>query len=220
MLKYPTEKLSMTNEQIKLIHVAARQVDLIDSTGNARRYKLMLLNVGGVETSKDLTNETFEDCMALMEEMGFSWERGRAMERASFSGSGGSPARVQSTYWRDKVRHRGEFCSARMVHKIGAMIKEIGRYPLESMVLRMSNHRTDKVNLLTPREAWNLIEALKAIVDRAGPPKPADMQRSTLNAQRSTPNEEQPPAAAKAARPIETILTAEELAHCEEEVPF
>lgn len=156
----------MTNEQIKLIHVAARQVGLIDQDGDAARYRLMLSNVGGVESSKQLTNEGLEDCMALMEDMGFSMQRERQIERASFMGVKGS-IRPQSTYWRDRVARRSRFANSRMVWKILELAKE-QRYELAAMCRRTSEGRVDDPEQLTPREAWNLIEGFKAIMDREG----------------------------------------------------
>src|SRR4051812_11818394 len=106
-----------TTEQFCLIHVAARQVGLVDASGDAR-YRMLLQNVAGVASAKLLTQTSFEDVMAVMEDMGFSRERQQHIDRAAISGGGGSTARAQSTYWRDKVRARGCNANERLVHKI------------------------------------------------------------------------------------------------------
>ena len=123
--------------QIKLIHVAAKQVRL-----NERQYRLLLGNVGGVESSKHLDNSGVEDVMAVLEDLGF---RGRDGE----------------TYWRDKVARRGIFGNERMVRKVHALAGE-SRYQLPALCLRFSHHRTAMVDELDPREMWELIEMLKA----------------------------------------------------------
>src|SRR4051812_26725723 len=106
-----------TPGQLRILHVAARQVGLIDASGD-ERYRLLLRNVAGVDSGRALSNAEFEDVMAVMEDMGFSNDRQRHIERAAFTASGGSASRVQSTYWRDKVAARGTNANARMVHKI------------------------------------------------------------------------------------------------------
>jgi phage gp16-like protein len=131
----------ITKQQIILIHVAQSRVRL-----NELQYRTLLHNVAGVETCKDLDQAGVEDVMAVFEDMGFQDKEG-------------------GNYWREKVRRRGSECGERMRRKIEAMAAET-KYPLGALVHRMSNKRTDKVELLYPREAWQLIEALKAIIDR------------------------------------------------------
>ena len=127
-----------TKLQITLIHVAASQAGL-----NKEQYRTLLKNVGGVESSKLLDQSGFEDCMAVIEDCGFR-ERNK-------------PA----NYWRQIVARRGTFCSPRMVRKIMALAEE-SRYQVPSLCLRFSEHRADSPDQLHPREAWNLIEMLKA----------------------------------------------------------
>jgi hypothetical protein len=155
----------MTRDQLKLIHIAAHQVGLIVGKDDAR-YRLLLKNAAGVESAKDLSNAQFEDVMAVLEDLGFSKERGWAMDRSSFSASGGSASRVQSSYWRDKVAARGSQANARMVWKIRDLLKTEHRYEARALCRRMSQGRTDEVDKLTPREAWNLIEMLKEVEQR------------------------------------------------------
>jgi hypothetical protein len=84
----------MSPAQLKMIHVAKRQACLTDDA-----YRTILRTVGGVESSKDLTQGTFEEVMAILEE-----------------------THGQGTYWRD--RSRGFFANPRMVHKIGELFAQ------------------------------------------------------------------------------------------------
>jgi hypothetical protein len=68
-------------------------------------------------------------------------------------------------YWTKKSERTGE-CTERMARKIETMALEC-RYEVGALCLRGSRHRTDQVRKLTFTEAWNLIEALKAIQQRA-----------------------------------------------------
>jgi len=134
-----------TTPQLKILHVAARQVGLIVGS-DAVRWRLLLRNVGGVESSKQLDNAGVEDVMAVLEDMGFVDLRGAG-------------------YWAGKVRRRNCECGERMARKIETMAAE-SRYPVGPMCRRMSKGRTDFVGELTPREAWELIEAYKATEER------------------------------------------------------
>jgi hypothetical protein len=156
----------MTPQQLKLIHIAARQVGLIDGRDDAR-YRLLLKSTGSVESAKQLDNASFEDVMAVMEDMGFSRERQFHLDKASFSGGGGSATKMQSTYWRDKVAARGRFANARMLHLIIELAAAPAqRYELAALVSQFSAGRTREVGKLTPQEAWKLIEMLKAAAAR------------------------------------------------------
>jgi hypothetical protein len=141
----------MTPTQLKLIHIAAGQVQ---GGLNDAQYRTLLQNVAGVTSAKSLTNASYEDCMAVLEDLGFR-QRGEPED-----------------YWRDKVFRRGSRPGERMVFKIEAMALEC-RYELPALCLRMSNHRTGDVRALYPREAWQLIEAMKAIEKREASNAPA-----------------------------------------------
>jgi hypothetical protein len=134
-----------TISQIKTIQLGRRCCDLNDTA-----YRTLLRNVAGVESSKALDNRGVEDVLAVMEDLGFD------------SHPGGE------TYWRDKVRARGQFCGERMAHKIHALAAEIS-YEAGSLARRLSGGRTDVVEQLDPHEAWAVIEAMKAIADRQAP---------------------------------------------------
>jgi membrane peptidoglycan carboxypeptidase len=153
--------------QLQLLHIAARQVGLIEpGAGGDARWRLLLENVAGVTSAKDLDNVTFEDVMAVLEDFGFSNARQRHIDRGGFMGMSGSAGHAQSTYWRDKVAARGRQANARFVHKIRELAAKCPRYPLANLCMKFSNRRTEHPDKLTPREAWELIEMLKAAVVR------------------------------------------------------
>lgn len=142
----------LTKDQLQLIHVAARKTLKTD-----REYRVLLNNVAGVTSSKELTNASLEDVMAVLEDMGF---RQHAQSE---------------TYWRDKVANRGPRgrCGERMVHKIRQLALG-SRYPLAGLVKRFSGERTMRVEELRPREAANLIEMLKESAVALGQPLPPE----------------------------------------------
>ena len=133
----------MTPRQLQIIHTAQRQLKLEDG-----QYRMILKNVADVASSKDLTNSTFEQVMAFLEDLGFS------------------PNGQPSTYWRDKVasRQSGEV-TERQLQLIGALAADAS-IDAAGFAWRMSNHRTRTPGELSSREAYNVIEALKQIVDR------------------------------------------------------
>ena len=134
-----------TSIQLRMIHVAARQVGLNDD-----QYRMLLRNVADAESSKNLGQADFEDVMAVLEDMGFR-------------GTGG----VSADYWRNRVQMRGDLASTRMVFKIREMAKEI-TVPMGALCRRHSHGRTEIPGELEPAEAYNVIEAMKDICLREG----------------------------------------------------
>ena len=141
----------ITHRQLYLIHKAARAVNLIDADKNEQRYRMLLKNTAGVDSAKDLNQAQFEDVMAVLEDEGF---RG-----------GGSP-----TYWRDKVAARGSQANARQLKLINDLHAANPRYALAALCKRFSSDRVDRPERLYPREAWKLIEMLKASNAREAAP--------------------------------------------------
>ena len=128
--------------QLRLIHMAYRQAGLVEE-----HYRLILRNVAGVGSAKELSQSGFEDVMAVIEESGFQ--------------ESGKPA----NYWRSKVSRRGVFCGERMANRIVSLAA--GQpYDLAGLCRRVSDQRVDRVDRLTPREAYNMIEMLKAMASR------------------------------------------------------
>ena len=142
-----------TKAQIQIVQIARRKVGL-----NEPQYRMLLANVAGVQSTTQLDNRSVEDVMDVLEGMGF-------VDRKHGAG-----------YWGLKVRRRGCFPGERMLRKIEAMATET-KYPLPALVRRMSSKRTDRVSQLLPREAWMLIEALKAIIERGEADAADEMER-------------------------------------------
>jgi phage gp16-like protein len=134
--------MSLTNLQLRTVHIAAKQVGLDDQS-----YRVLLRNVAGVASAKDLDNVTFEDVMATLEDLGYR------------------DPRKDGDYWRGKVARRGSQVNERMLRKI-ISLAERQRYRLSALCRQFSGGRTERPDKLTPREAWNLIEMLKSAISR------------------------------------------------------
>jgi phage gp16-like protein len=126
-----------TPQQMTLIRVACQKLGQDDSW-----RKMVLWNVAGVESSKDLGNAEVEEVMAVLESMGFR-HQGK-----------------HETYWRDKTERAARYANERVVRKIEELAQE-SRYALDAMCRKFSNNRTCHPGKLTPREAWMLIEMYK-----------------------------------------------------------
>jgi hypothetical protein len=131
-----------TGQQIKVIHVAARQVGLDDAA-----YRLVLKNVTGKESSKDLDNRGIEDLLAVFEDLG--WR---------------DPGRAE-TYWRDKVSLRGRFAGARLVFRINELAPK-QKYDLAGLCRKVSDDRTEFPRNLTPAEGMRLLVILQDVIER------------------------------------------------------
>lgn len=127
--------------QLRAVHVAVKQVGMDDPA-----YRLMLRNVAKVQSAKDLNNRSFEAVMAVLEESGF-----RDPHKAG-------------DYWRSKAANQGNASERQVHHIIG--LAESCRYDLEALCRRFSGNRTQFVEKLTGREAWQLTEMLKAVNQR------------------------------------------------------
>ena len=62
----------MTREQLALIHVAKKQLDMDDAL-----YREMLEQHGGVKSARDLSSRGFQSVMSAFERMGFKSNGGR-----------------------------------------------------------------------------------------------------------------------------------------------
>jgi hypothetical protein len=132
----------MEVQALRLFHTALRKL------GYGEELKrLILRNVGGVESSKDLDLIAFEDVMATLEDAGFRHQ--------------GKP----ETYWRDIVARRGSFCGSRMEFRIRELAAQ-QPYDLEGLCRRFSQDRVSRVDKLTPQEGHTLLTALNHIVSR------------------------------------------------------
>jgi hypothetical protein len=133
----------LNSKQLTNVHIAVKQLGLTDDA-----YRMILRNVAGVGSAKDLGNVTFEDVMAVLEDNGFR--------------QFGKP----ENYWRAKVATRGTSAGSRMAFKVRELHQRFDRYPLDALCRRFSQGRTDQVDRLYPKEAWQLIEMLKAAIVR------------------------------------------------------
>ena len=144
--------MPLSKLQLAAIHQAKARAGLNDA-----QYRTVLASIAGVYSSKDLTNEQFEQAMATFE--AYAEQRGKAI--------GQDPS-----YWRTKLQAGG----SRMSWKIAALYADYcelhpddpSRYQLSGLIERVSGGRTRKVEFLVPREQWALIEALKKILAREG----------------------------------------------------
>lgn len=166
----------LTKPQTILIHTAVRALRMPDAS-----YRQILANIAHVSSSTQLDNAGFEDVMAVLEDQGWRMP--------------GRPA----DHFRNKVKLRGTFCGERAVFKVRELIAG-SRYRLEGLVRRFSHNRTDQVSKLSPAQAHQLIEMLKASAgrperSRAGPPPPDQPPPLFPDAE---PRPLRPPAAAPA----------------------
>lgn len=154
--------------QIKLIQVAARAARIRTEFGDGR-YRLLLANYkkpsGGPCTScKDLDFDQMEDFLAVCESMGFRM-----------------PGKSE-TYFRDKVAMRqvgdGDRASSAQLAALRHLRDDLGWSDTQfrGMIERMTQGRKSEMNL-NRRDAWNLIEAMKAMVMRMTGIKPGNLKQ-------------------------------------------
>ncbi|MCC6424872.1 MAG: DUF1018 domain-containing protein [Phycisphaerales bacterium] len=134
----------LTKPQIILLQTARRQVPQLRDDAP---WRMALRNIARVSSAKDLNNRSFENMLAFLEEMGFCDQSKRP------------------DHYRRKVAARGHEVSDEQLYKMGALAQAAG-LDLDGFCRRMSCGRTDDPGRLEPFEAYNVIEALKAIVDR------------------------------------------------------
>jgi hypothetical protein len=132
----------LTGKEIGMVHLASNKAGL-----TREQYGLVLRNTGGVESSKDLSQEGLENVMAVFEDAGFR--------------HAGKP----SDYWRSKVALRGSYCGARMERLLENLAAR-QKYDLAGLCRRFSGDRVCRVDKLTPMEAHRLANALRDIVAR------------------------------------------------------
>lgn len=83
-------KISITNSQLALIHVAKKELALVDDD-----YRSILELYGGVTSSKHLTLEGFERVMKRLEQLGFKSTTDRQPARAPHRDPDGAPFPAQ-----------------------------------------------------------------------------------------------------------------------------
>jgi hypothetical protein len=137
----------ITKLQIIKIHQAAGQIRKLNPAFDDAAYRTALRSIAGVESSKQLDNASFEQVMGFLESIGFREPNGRA------------------DYWRTKAARNARYATDRQLRLIEELASKTA-YNLSGLCIRHSHNRTEHPAQLYPREAWNLIEALKAIVTR------------------------------------------------------
>lgn len=144
----------VNNKQIQLIQIAARQAGL-RGKGFRQRYDLLLGqyrqgNGKPVTSCKQLNRSQIEDFLAICEGMGF-----RGLNKPD-------------DYYRSKVVKSASIASYAQQRAIDYLAGDLGwdLKHLENFIKRMTGGRTIEVAALTPKEAWGIIEALKAILSK------------------------------------------------------
>jgi hypothetical protein len=188
----------MTPAQHQLLRTAVFKVLRL----NEQQYRTILRNVANVESSKELNNQTFENVMAVLEDMGFVY----------FSKG--------ANHFRNKVAMRGSGAGERQVDYINRLIAN-SPYPLKGLVRKFSDNRTDDVEQLKPAEARNLIEMLKRFRSRPA----AEGQPLASPASQPGLFGEVPPPAPKVSKPRDPAMavaatTAMDRPITDDEVPF
>lgn len=146
----------LNKEQITLIQVACNKAG-IRKHGQDGRYRLLLgqyLQPNGdrVESCKQLNNAQLDDILAICEAQG--WRMPGVVE----------------TYYRDKVARKIEenFATFGQQNAIKFLAEDIGMTDLHlvNFIKRMTSNKADSLASLTRRQAWQITEALTAMLRR------------------------------------------------------
>lgn len=153
--------------QLKLIHIAKRQLER-QSEGHFddAQYRMVLRSIGGVDSSKDLDNRSFERVMAHLESMGF---KGSVPDCSSPKDAQHNRGLTPSSYWARKSAQAATPrapLTDRQRHLITDLASQISDLKLPGFIRRMTASRTDQIDSLTAKEAWNITEALKSMTTR------------------------------------------------------
>ena len=141
--------------QIILVQMAVKQAGIREPKADGR-YRLLLAqykqpNGSPVKSCKQLNNSQLEDMLAICEAHG--WRM---------------PGK-QEDFFRKKVETSGNYASYAQQQAIKHLAGDLGwnERNLSGFVILMTNERAANIAMLTPKEAWKIIEALKAILGRA-----------------------------------------------------
>ncbi len=144
----------LNSQQIKLIQTAVRAAGLRTKQFEGR-YRMLLgqykQSSGSPVTScKQLTNPQLEDLLAICEGLGWRMP--------------GKP----DNYFRFKVATESEYASFAQQEAIKHLAGDLGwdDRQLEGMLKRMTGGFATNISGLTPGQAYNIIEALKAMLGR------------------------------------------------------
>ena len=141
-------------KQIKLIHKAVRDAGLRTKEHDGR-YRLLLGRYKqpsgkAVTSCRQLNNMQLDDLLAICES--FGWRM---------------PGK-EANHYRHKVATQSHIASFAQQSAIGHLAGDLGwnKAQLSGMIKRMTGGSEDDAALLTPGQAYRVIEALKAIIGR------------------------------------------------------
>jgi hypothetical protein len=144
----------MTNDQIKLVHVAVKEAGIRTPQFDGR-YRLLLANYkqpwgGPVRSCTQLDNSQLEDLLAICESHGWRMP--------------GKP----EDFYRKKVAAEYGLASFAARSGIRHMAKDLGWTPehLDNFARKMTGFNLITIDELKPEEAYKIIEALKVIFNR------------------------------------------------------
>jgi len=144
----------LNNDQIKLVQIACKKAG-IRSPGQDGRYRLLLAQYRQpskalVTSCKQLNNSQMEDLLAICEANGWRMP--------------GKP----EDFYRKKVVETPNSGSFAQLSAIKLLAGDLGwnDFQLEGMVERMTNGKVSDIGFLTSRQAYIIIEALKAMFSR------------------------------------------------------
>jgi hypothetical protein len=144
------EPLMISPAQIRTIDLASHQAGLDQS-----QYLSILRDAAGVGSSRELTQPAFLGVMSILEDFGYREE--------------GKP----ENFWRTQIAGKGSLCGPWMCAKLLSLRGHDPHFPLAASCQRVSGGRVDRVDRLTPREAFELIGVLKGIARQADALTPA-----------------------------------------------
>ena len=144
----------LNNQQIKLVQTAVRTAGL-RSKGSDGRYRLLLgqyrqPNGRPVNSCKQLNNYQLDDLLAICEAHG--WRM---------------PGKTE-TFYRENIIGSSDHASYAQREAIKYLAGDLGwqEHQLCGMIKRMTREKKTSIVLLSPAEAYNIIEALKIIFGR------------------------------------------------------
>jgi len=132
-------KRRLSHKQIKLIHVAARQLKLIDADGNDENYRTVLWNICHVKSSTKLSQAGFDKLMAFFHNMGFETPTGTS--------------KITRQQW--------------LIYKLIDQLPSDMNLP--GVISKATSGRCRQVGQLTDIDAGKVIDALKDIIKRQRP---------------------------------------------------
>ena len=144
----------INNRQIRLLQIAVKKAGLRSKNFDGR-YRLLLgqykqSNGRPVTSSVQLNSYQLEDLLAICESYG--WQ---------------CPGK-DANHFRKKAAASGKVASTAQQQAIEHLGRDLGwnEYDLGGMINRMTGGKSSSVVTLAPRQAYNIIEALKAILSR------------------------------------------------------